>query len=66
MGENEERYVYQLIDDYLNELRRYLPEEKADDIAEELRTHMIDKATPSGSLITSTRPRWSCPSRSSW
>ena len=47
---HEEREALELIDEYLEEVRRYLPEDIADDVIEELRTHIIDKATEMGGL----------------
>lgn len=39
-----------IIEEYLEEVRRYLPEDIADDVIAELRTHIIDKAEDMGGL----------------
>ena len=39
-----------IIDEYLNEVKRYLPSDIADDVVAELRTHIIDKAEDMGGL----------------
>ena len=50
MTYEEEREAYRLIDEYLDEVRRYLPDDIADDVIEELRTHIIDKANEMGGI----------------
>ena len=47
---HDEREALELMDEYLEEVRRYLPEDIADDVIEELRTHIIDKASEIGGL----------------
>ncbi|MHA1590178.1 MAG: HAAS signaling domain-containing protein [Candidatus Njordarchaeales archaeon] len=46
----EEPEAYELMEEYLREVRTYLPEDIADDIIEELRTHIMDKATEMGGM----------------
>jgi len=46
----DEREALELINEYLEEVRQYLPEDIADDVIEELRTHIIDKASEMGGL----------------
>ena len=46
----EEKEALELVEEYLREVRSYLPEESADDIIEELRTHIMDKAEEMGGL----------------
>lgn len=46
----EEKEALELVEEYLREVRSYLPEELADDIIEELRTHIMDKAEETGGL----------------
>jgi len=46
----EEKEALELVEEYLEEVRSYLPEESADDIIEELRTHIMDKAEEMGGL----------------
>nr|MDO8044151.1 hypothetical protein [Candidatus Baldrarchaeota archaeon] len=46
----EEKEALELVEEYLREVRSYLPEESAEDIIEELRTHIMDKAEEMGGL----------------
>jgi len=45
-----EKEAMELIDEYLDEVKRYLPEDIAEDVVAELRTHIIDKAMELGGL----------------
>jgi len=47
---NEYKEALEIVEEYLDEVRKYLPIESADDIIEELRTHIIDKANEMGGL----------------
>ncbi len=46
----EEREAMELIEEYLSEVREHLPEDIADDVVEELRTHIIDESSELGGL----------------
>ena len=46
----EEKEALELVEEYLEEVKKYLPEESAEDIIEELRTHIMDKAEEMGGL----------------
>ncbi len=48
MSEREE--ALELLETYLDDVRQYLPEDIANDVVEELRTHIIDKSTEMGGL----------------
>jgi len=46
---NENRALM-IVDEYLEEVRKYLPQDIADDVIAELRTHILDKAEDMGGL----------------
>jgi len=47
---NDEREAMELIEEYLTDVREHLPEDIADDVVEELRTHIIDESMELGGL----------------